>query len=434
MSVLRSMSSGFHSEVNSLEIGPVYVRENGKLHLANETSDRDRNVKHKPKGTLRLFTKGFSVELCMKKDDPATQRSDHFIFTYTKEGSLRYTAKSLFNMVLGFISDNVHHVDSLLDFPEQIAEKLFSAAEARQKFAEPITGSRALHKFTEAYGKLVLSSLCLRNRHLVVSEKLEDIKSFQQLTSLDLSFCKLGDGHELLEHLTTEPLSSLIQLYLRDNGLSDAGIRKMTAPVRVMKRGLPNLQVFDLSCNPNITERGVAFLFGFRKLNCLDVSETGVQDKKAVRQKIMDNLGLVYAEDPLKEFDHLSCKTQGWAEQVVRQWDQAISEAVKPKDSLKYRTAARNFYGKVKRFYPEETPAFVDAITCGRLQFYSKVTGLTHTPLLVKESADFKDAETENTKKRTHDSQSKEEDNSSNTVKRKCTHFSLEDWDLIKTY
>ncbi|XP_069498256.1 leucine-rich repeat-containing protein 42 isoform X4 [Ambystoma mexicanum] len=270
--------------------------------------------------------------------------------------------------------------------------------------------------------------------HLVVSEKLEDIKSFQQLTSLDLSFCKLGDGHELLEHLTTEPLSSLIQLYLRDNGLSDAGIRKMTAPVRVMKRGLPNLQVFDLSCNPNITERGVAFLFGFRKLNCLDVSETGVQDKKAVRQKIMDNLGLVYAEDPLKEFDHLSCKTQGWAEQVVRQWDQAISEAVKPKDSLKYRTAARNFYGKVKRFYPEETPAFVDAITCGRLQFYSKVTGLTHTPLLVKESADFKDAETENTKKRTHDSQSKEEDNSSNTVKRKCTHFSLEDWDLIKTY
>ena len=46
----------------------------------------------------------------------------------------------------------------------EIAEKLFSAAEARQKFTEPGAGLRALQKFTEAYGSLVLCSLCLRNR------------------------------------------------------------------------------------------------------------------------------------------------------------------------------------------------------------------------------------------------------------------------------
>lgn len=44
-------------------------------------------------------------------------------------------------------------------------------------------------------------------RYLVISEKLEEIKSFRELTCLDLSCCKLGDEHELLEHLTKEALS-----------------------------------------------------------------------------------------------------------------------------------------------------------------------------------------------------------------------------------
>ena len=112
------------------------------------------------------FPKGFSVELCMNREDDTAQKekTDHFIFTYTREGNLRYSAKSLFSLVLGFISDNVDHIDSLIGFPEQIAEKLFSAAEARQKFTAPGAGLRALQKFTEAYGSLVLCSLCLRNR------------------------------------------------------------------------------------------------------------------------------------------------------------------------------------------------------------------------------------------------------------------------------
>lgn len=44
-------------------------------------------------------------------------------------------------------------------------------------------------------------------RYLLISEKLEEIKSFRELTCLDLSYCKLGDEHELLEHLTKEALS-----------------------------------------------------------------------------------------------------------------------------------------------------------------------------------------------------------------------------------
>ncbi|XP_069088741.1 leucine-rich repeat-containing protein 42 [Pleurodeles waltl] len=430
------MSCDVRYQVPPLELGPIYVREKGRLHLVNDISDKSRSAVQKPKSGLRLFSKGFSVELCLKKeDDHARQRSDHFIFTYTKEGSLRYTAKSLFNLVMGFISDNVHHVDSLLDFPEQIAEPLFSAAEGRQKFIEPVTGLGALRKFTEAYGNKVLSSLCLRNRHLVVSERLEEIQSFRELTCLDLSFCKLGDGHELLEHLTTEAMSRLIQLYLKDNGLSDAGIRKLTAPVRVLKRGLQELAVLDLSCNPDLTDKGAAFILCFRKLNCLDISNTGVKDRKSAIERFADKLGLVIAEDPLKEFDHAKCKTQGWAEQVVRQWDQAISEAVKPRNTLKFRTAAQNFYGKPKLHNSEGPPEqlLLDIGMCGRLQFHRKVNKPNHSIDTAKEPAVIQDATKNNNKKRTLDTDSKD-DCTSILTKRKCAHFTLEDWDLINTY
>lgn len=158
------MSYCLHSE-SHLDTGPIYVRENGKLHVVNQGAGGVQNVTPKTR-PFRLFSRGFSVELCMNREDDRArrQRTDHFIFTYTKEGNLRYSAKSLFSLVLGYISDNVDHIDSLIGFPEQIAEKLFSAAEARQKFTEPVTGLRALQKFTEAYGSLVLCSLCLRNR------------------------------------------------------------------------------------------------------------------------------------------------------------------------------------------------------------------------------------------------------------------------------
>ncbi|XP_078529576.1 leucine-rich repeat-containing protein 42 [Lissotriton helveticus] len=432
------MSCDFRSEVPPLDHGPIYVRENGRLHLVNDPSDKSGSAVQKPRSGLRLFSKGFSVELCLKKEDGhARQRTDHFIFTYTKEGSLRYTAKPLFNLVLAFISDNVHHVDSLLDFPEQIAETLFSAAEGRQKFVEPVTGLGALQKFTEAYGNKVLSSLCLRNRHLVVSEKLEEIQSFRKLTCLDLSFCKLGDGHELLEHLTTEAMSSLVQLYLKDNGLSDAGIRKMTAPVRVLKRGLQELAILDVSCNPDLTDKGAAFLLCFKKLNCLDISNSGVKDRKAVIQRFTDQSGLVLSEDPLKEFDHATCNTQGWAEQVVRQWDQAISEAVKPKNTLKFRRAAQNFYGRPKQHNSEGPPEhlFIDIGMCGRLQFHRKVSKPDQTSETAKELPVIQDATKNKNKKRTLDTDSKEDDCTSILTKRKCAaHFTLEDWDLINTY
>nr|KAF6506319.1 leucine rich repeat containing 42 [Rousettus aegyptiacus] len=432
------MSYYLNSE-NHLDPGPIYVRENGQLHMVNLALDGVRNSLQKPR-PFRLFPKGFSVELCMNREDDTTQKekTDHFIFTYTREGNLRYSAKSLFSLVLGFISDNVDHIDSLIGFPEQIAEKLFSAAEARQKFTEPGTGLRALQKFTEAYGSLVLCSLCLRNRYLVISEKLEEIKSFRELTCLDLSCCKLGDEHELLEHLTNEALSrlcfpSVTQLHLKDNCLSDAGVRKMTAPVRVMKRGLENLTLLDLSCNPEITDAGIGYLFSFRKLNCLDISGTGLKDIKAIKHKLQTHIGLVHSKVPLKEFDHSNCKTEGWADQIVLQWERVTSEAVKPQEPSESRKAAQHFYGKRTR---TETPvkcplADTHMNSTEKLQFYKEKVSDCHGPLLKHEAISSQESKKS---KRAFEEPEKEQGNSSQSSKQKYVCLAVEDWDLLNSY
>lgn len=154
----------YSSGSSECECGDVFVREKGELRRVKPTG----NVPHNPglKSSYKLFHKDFSVTICMDSflANECRKRNDHFIFTYNGEGSLRYTVKSLLDISLLYIADNIEHVESLIGFPEQMAHKLFTAAEEKQKFTEPSTSAKGLQVFSQAYGELVLKSLCLRER------------------------------------------------------------------------------------------------------------------------------------------------------------------------------------------------------------------------------------------------------------------------------
>ncbi|XP_044156368.1 leucine-rich repeat-containing protein 42 [Bufo gargarizans] len=405
------------------DIGPVYVREKGHLVLAGSHC---AHIKTPP---VRLFSKSFSVELRVNQGDTCKPKEKPFIFTYTEQGSLRYSAKPLFTLALDLIADNIQHVDSLLGFPEQVAERLFTAADARQQFCHPQTGLVALRKFTEAYEDMMLSSLCLRGKYLLVSEKLEEIKSFRGLHSLDLSCCKLGDEHELLRHLSSEAMDSLRELYLKDNCLSDIGVRKMTAPVRVLQRGLGNLSLLDMSCNPEITETGVTFLLVFKQLRYLDISDAGVQDPAETCKKIQTRTGLLHSKKPLTQFDHEDCKTQGWAEQLFCQWDQLVVSAIKSKKIPASRTAAQQFYGKDKVNRDDaEMPILNDspAATTKHLQFY-RPEGVKNPAPAVSYSGHYP-------VKRAKEEKHLEDTASSQPAKKSRVTLTTEDWDLLNSY
>ncbi|KAI1883097.1 hypothetical protein AGOR_G00241730 [Albula goreensis] len=429
----------FSSEQTQNECGPVYIREKGILRSVNEPVFAKEAWSFRTTKPSRLFRREFSVELCVEDRVQAgthTKRKEHFVFTYNKEGSLRYSVKSLFNISLLFIAENVQYIDSLLGFPEQMAERLFRAAEAKQKFSDTDYGQRALQVFSEAYGDLVLKSLCLRNRFLLVSEKLEEIKVFQCLQCLDLFGCKLGDDHELLQHLTSETLSSLVQLSLGDNHLSNRGIQKLTAPVRVMKKGLENLQLLDLSWNP-ISEQVVGYLSCFPNLRGLDISETNMELTTSLCQTLQKKLGFVCSEALLQDFCHGHCKTLGWAEQIVDQWEIHMSELSKPKkNNAEPRKEALRFYGRHKAIQETQgtsSTMMLDKGCSKRIQFCKpahnnqiqasgNASGLTESPSQKK-------------RKWMLDSKTDGSNDSAPPAKRVASKsLTVEDWDLLNSY
>ncbi|KAM7379604.1 hypothetical protein PAMP_005148 [Pampus punctatissimus] len=314
-----------------MDSSTIYVRERGNLRRVSDI------VLAQPK----------PVSSC-RRTNPFVLRKEHFIFTYNAEGSLRYTTKSLFDITLLFVADNIHHVDSLVGFPEQIGDRLFAAAEENRIFVNPDISPKALQLFSDAYGEMVLGSLCLRNRFPLLHERMDEIKTFHSLKCLDLFGCRLGDDHEMFQHLTSSSLaSSLIQLFIGGNSLSDVGVQRLTAPVRMMKKGLGCLQFLDISYNP-VSERALRYLTCLPKLEQLDVSGTSMTLGRGLKSTMWDLLGLIYSEKPMDIFDHSRCKTQGWAEQVVNQWETNSTQMPKQKKIEESRVSALRFFGRQK--------------------------------------------------------------------------------------
>ncbi|XP_057714283.1 leucine-rich repeat-containing protein 42 isoform X2 [Corythoichthys intestinalis] len=315
-----------------MDASGVYVRERGKLRRIGDTV---------------LNPVASSPSSC-RRTNALVLRKKHFVFTYNAEGSLRYSSKSLFDIALLFVAGNVHHVDSLVGFPEQIGDRLFAAAEKNRVFLKPDVSPKALRLFSDAYGDMVLGSLCLRNRFPLLSERMADIKTFHSLKCLDLFGCRLGDNHEIFQHLTSTSLAScLIQLFIGGNGLSDEGLQRLTAPVRMMRKGLDCLQCLDVSYNP-ISERALHYLKCLPKLEKLDVTGTGMTFGTRLKLTMWELLSLTYSEKALHVFDHSGCKTQGWAEQVVNQWETNGAQMPKQKRLDESRISALRFFGRQK--------------------------------------------------------------------------------------
>ncbi|CAN9502747.1 unnamed protein product [Ophioblennius macclurei] len=320
-----------------MENSTIYVREKGNLRRVNDI------VLTQASGPSSSSSSSSSC----RRTNPFVMRKEHFIFTYNEEGSLRYTAKSLFDMALLFVADNIHHVDSLIGFPEQIGDRLFTAVEEKRVFLKPEVSAKALQLFTDAYGEMVLGSLCLRNRFPLLHERIDEIKTFQSLRTLDLFGCRLGDNHELFQHLTSSSLASLIQLFIGGNGLSDAGLQRLTTPIRVMQKGLDCLQLLDISYNP-ISEKALRYLKCIPKLIKLNVSGTNLKLCTGLKTTVWNELGLIHSEKPIDSFDHSVCKTEGWAEQVVNQWETNGSQMPKQKKMEESRASALRFFGRQK--------------------------------------------------------------------------------------
>jgi len=226
-----------------------------------------------------------------------------------------YNPQLLFRICLDYVAKNISMVESLDGFPDIVGEELFKKVQQNGGFG---SDPKNLKLFCEAYGILVLSKLSLTSAHILTSNYLEYLQLFVYLTELDVSQCRLGDSHELLSYIAH--LHGLTKLSLKENCLSDTGIRKLTIPQRLLRGGLGNLSILDLSLNPSITDDSIKHVIKLNSLTALNLSGTKVTFGYGVPQ-LMNHTNLCLAMD----VDHFKSGqvftvTEGWAVGVIDDW------------------------------------------------------------------------------------------------------------------
>ncbi|XP_046366550.2 leucine-rich repeat-containing protein 42-like [Haliotis rufescens] len=134
---------------------------------------------------------------------------------------------------------------------------------------------------------------------------------------------------------TIQGLKQTLQtLNLRCNAMTDNGMRKLTAPVRMFKQGLQMLRNIDISGN-QLTERGVKYLSSLPVLQIIHLSENKIKNYSLLREQRF------YLSSEMEALCRqvFDIETHGWAAPVVQAWTaQAQKPPHKTKKSSFYRS------------------------------------------------------------------------------------------------
>ncbi|XP_035699735.1 leucine-rich repeat-containing protein 42-like [Branchiostoma floridae] len=273
------------------DTGPIYVRhKDGRMRSPPRMGPPEKRRRLEP-------TPAANLDRCSSHTSPA-----------------KGAPRKLFSLCLDFVAENIHMVDSLVDFPELVGHQLFKAVQDTGRFGLPGEAARTLGLFCEAYGDLVLSSLTVKGQVLPLNNYLQPgIQYMTTLQQLDLSNCGLGDDHGILGEISQMP--SLIHLSLQRNCLSHQGVQRVTMPYKMFGRGPGGMEVFSLADNVELNDKVVGCLVPFKSLRAVNLSQTGLTTSGI--QKLC-NLGWVQCQKTLPEFsEDDTINNVGWAQEVT---------------------------------------------------------------------------------------------------------------------
>ena len=119
----------------------------------------------------------------------------------TRQDDGLHQPPTLFMLCIQFVARHITHVDSLVNFPDQIGKLLFDAVVASGGFDKPNDVTmHVLELFIDAYDSCVLDELRLPNTRILSSDLLH--QCFRCLTKLDMTHCHLMNQDNLLEILS----------------------------------------------------------------------------------------------------------------------------------------------------------------------------------------------------------------------------------------
>lgn len=178
-----------------------YVSENGQLHTSIERKRKYSSFDAFP------VTKHLRIDESTKSDlSLPISESDSKMLHYNYRRPLT-TVTTLRRLALGFVARNILLVESLVGIPELIGEELFYEVVKFGLVDKPSdTCRRILKVFCDAYKNAVADKLSFSSKGLDLDFCFEALTSFQHLSKLDLTGCKLWAVEEecmtFLAHLS----------------------------------------------------------------------------------------------------------------------------------------------------------------------------------------------------------------------------------------
>lgn len=235
----------------------------------------------------------------------------------------------LFEIVMNFVTDNIDAVEHLGGVPELIGKALFNCILERNSI---LMTANALKLFVNAYGQAVASSVNLSKCDVdACITKLVIV--LPHIVMLDLSYCGIVPGDEIMHHLGNLQLPRLERLSLEYNSLDDHCLRCLTMPTTMFGRGPTSLTELYLAGNQHLTCRGLRHLRCFPKLRLLRLSwPTNMSIKNLASYLKME----VSSDEP-----PFMVQTLGWAKTLFSSWKHTSSTST----AVTSAEEAKRFYG-----------------------------------------------------------------------------------------
>lgn len=251
---------------------------------------------------------------------------------------------SLLELCVHFVADHIDHVDSLIGFPDIIGRQVLDRAALNGTFSK-IDGQclKAISLFNAAYPGQLLSSVSLfgQPRYIHWEPVLELVAA--DIAALQLISCPLNTASLLLQKIAC--CETITQLVLRDCGLTDIHVQKLTLRARSLGNCLRRLQLLDMRHNC-LTFKSVLKLLRIRP-EILAVTQSVNADQLATVKSLK-----YQRVSELPGCCQIVCN--GWLADIA--WQHWTCDAQQTSTSA----SSRKFYGTGKRARVSISPASAD--------------------------------------------------------------------------
>ncbi len=238
--------------------------------------------------------------------------------------------KSLFNLCTDFIAFNAECIESLEDFPLEIALKIWKSCIRQDKLAKSCLEKSSVHileTFNLAYPHEMLKE-CKLSDIFVINNYEEEIKvALRNCIKIDMSNSCLDESHDILAALSRN-CPRLEQLNLSRNNLTSKSLRLLfgTPGLAAPCLPFPKLEMIDLAFNDSINLKALArYAFDHESLKKI---ATSVQNLPVEVKEI----SLKKWQLSTQEFE-ISAENVGFAGPLIDTWHERMKNDLKSKQA-----------------------------------------------------------------------------------------------------